>query len=92
MTSNSPNSPSSPALPKTEAPITLYEVHKKIHPKAVSGVFATWRWIFVWLTQLAFYGLCWMPWNGRQAVLLDVVERKFYLFGLVFWPGTAFHS
>jgi polyferredoxin len=33
-----------------------------------------------------FYGLCWLPWNGRQAVLFDLVERKFYIFGLVFWP------
>jgi cytochrome c oxidase accessory protein FixG len=31
-----------------------------------------------------------MPWSGRQAVLLDVVERKFYLFGLVFWPQDVF--
>jgi cytochrome c oxidase accessory protein FixG len=88
MTSESPNSAS--ALPQPETPRTLYEVHKKIHPKAVSGVFTTWRWIFVWLTQLAFYGLCWLPWNGRQAVLFDVVERKFYLFGLVFWPQDVF--
>jgi cytochrome c oxidase accessory protein FixG len=40
----------------------------------------------VWFTQLVFYGLCWLPWNGRQAVLFDLVERKFYIFGLVFWP------
>jgi cytochrome c oxidase accessory protein FixG len=63
-----------------------YEARKKIHPRTVTGVFTTWRWILVWVTQLAFYGLCWMPWNGRQSVLFDVVERKFYLFGLVFWP------
>jgi cytochrome c oxidase accessory protein FixG len=64
----------------------LYEARKKIHPRSVTGVFTTWRWILVWLTQLAFYGLCWLPWNGRQAVLFDLVERKFYLFGLVLWP------
>ena len=68
----------------------LYEARKKIHPRAVSGIFATWRWVFVWVTQLAFYGLCWLPWNGRQAVLFDLVERKFYLFGLVLWPQDVF--
>ena len=69
---------------------SLYEVHQKVHPRAVSGIFATWRWALVWLTQLIFYGMCWLPWNGRQAVLFDLVERKFYIFGLVFWPQDVF--
>ena len=45
----------------------------------------------VWLTQAVFYGLCWLPWNGRQAVLFDIVERKFYLFGLVLWPQDVLY-
>ncbi|HXX10245.1 MAG TPA: cytochrome c oxidase accessory protein CcoG [Burkholderiales bacterium] len=65
---------------------TLYEIRKKIYPRAVSGVFATWRWSFVLLTQVVFYGSPWLTWNGRQAVLFDLVSRKFYIFGLVFWP------
>ena len=64
----------------------LYEVRKKIHPRAVSGKFAWSRWFFVWATQLVFYGLPWLSWNDRQAVLFDLVHRKFYIFGLVFWP------
>jgi cytochrome c oxidase accessory protein FixG len=28
----------------------------------------------------------WLTWNGRQAVLFDLASRKFYIFGLVFWP------
>jgi len=64
----------------------LYEIRKKIYPRAVSGNFATWRWTCVWLTQVVFYGLAWLPWNGRQAVLFDLAARKFYIFGLVFWP------
>ena len=35
------------------------------------------------LTQLVFYGLPWLQWNGRQAVLFDLGARKFYIFGLV---------
>ncbi len=69
----------------------LYEARKKIHPRTVAGIFASWRWILVWATQLIFYGLCWLPWNGRQAVLFDLVERKFYLFGLVLWPQDVFY-
>ena len=50
------------------------------------GWFAAWRWALVWATQLVFYGGAWLTWNGRQAVLFDIAHRKFYLFGLVFWP------
>ena len=64
----------------------LYEVREKIYPRAVTGVFAIWRWVFVWGTQLVFYGLPWLRWNDRQAVLFDLVHRKFYIFGMVFWP------
>jgi len=70
---------------------TLYEVRQKIYPRAVSGMFANWRWGMVWFTQVLFYGLCWLEWNGRQAVLFDLMERKFYIFGLVFWPQDVFY-
>jgi cytochrome c oxidase accessory protein FixG len=65
---------------------SLYEVRKTIHPRAVHGWFAAWRWALVWATQLVFYGLPWLRWNDRQAVHFDIVHRKFYIFGLVFWP------
>jgi cytochrome c oxidase accessory protein FixG len=40
----------------------------------------------VWATQLLFYGLPWLEWGGRQAVLFDLAARRFYLFGLVLYP------
>ena len=64
----------------------LYEVRKKIYPRAVSGWFANWRWLFIWVTQLVYYGTPWLIWNERQAVLFDLTARKFYIFGFVFWP------
>ncbi|HMA90635.1 MAG TPA: cytochrome c oxidase accessory protein CcoG [Burkholderiales bacterium] len=74
--------------PKTDLATeqSLYEVRKKIYPRAVHGWFAAWRWALVWATQLVFYGGAWLQWNGRQAVLFDIAQRKFYIFGLVFWP------
>ncbi len=65
---------------------SLYEVRKAIHPRAVHGWFAAWRWFLVWGTQLVFYGTAWLQWNDRQAVLFDIAHRKFYILGLVFWP------
>jgi len=66
--------------------VALYEIRKKIYPRAVHGLFARWRWGLVFLTQAIFYGLPWLHWNERQAVLFDLGHRKFYIFGLVFWP------
>src|SRR5690625_4953786 len=64
----------------------LADVRRKIHPRSVKGLFNNWRVTMVIVTQLIFYGLPWLQWNGRQAVLFDLVERKFYLFGMVLWP------
>jgi cytochrome c oxidase accessory protein FixG len=70
---------------------SLYEVRKAIHPRAVHGWFATWRWSLVWATQIVFYGMAWLTWNDRQAVLFDIAHRKFYIFGLVFWPQDVIY-
>jgi cytochrome c oxidase accessory protein FixG len=66
--------------------VSLYEKQKKVYPRAVHGRFARWRWLMVWLTQAVFYGLPWLPWNGRQAVLFDLAARRFYIFDLVLYP------
>ena len=68
------------------AVVSLYQKQKKIYARAVTGLFVTWRWGLVWATQLLFYGLPWLMWNDRQAVLFDLVSRRFYIFGLVLYP------
>jgi cytochrome c oxidase accessory protein FixG len=70
---------------------SLYVSEAKIQPRSVSGWFATWRWLLVWLTQLLFYGLPWLSWNGRQAVLLDLAARRFYIFGMVLHPQDVIY-
>lgn len=57
-----------------------------IYPRSVSGRFDRWRWAMVWLTQLIFYGLPWLQWGQRQAVLFDLEARRFYIFSLVLYP------
>ena len=66
--------------------VSLYEAHQKIYPRSVSGFFSNWRWGMVFLTQLVFYGLPWLEWGQRQAVLFDLGARRFYIFGLVLYP------
>ena len=62
------------------------EESTKLYPRSVDGLFARWRWGLVFLTQLVFYGLPWLQWSGRQAVLFDLETRRFFLFGLVLYP------
>jgi cytochrome c oxidase accessory protein FixG len=66
--------------------VSMYVKQQKIYARAVSGWFAGWRWALVWATQLIFYGLPWLQWNARQAVLFDLGARRFYIFGLVLYP------
>ena len=72
-------------LPR-EAIVRLYAAREDIFPREIKGRYATLRRACVWLTQILFYGLPWLNMNGRQAVLFDLASRKFYLFGMVFWP------
>ena len=77
-----------PAKPQGDATavIRLYRSEDKIHPRSVDGLFARWRWAFVLLTQAVFYGLPWLTWGDRPAVLFDLGSRRFYVFSLVLYP------
>ena len=90
---NSPDNsiPIQPVVADSDTEVGLYEIRKKIFPRAVSGRFARWSWGMIFATQLVFYGLPWLSWNDRQAVLFDIAARKFYIFGLVFWPQDVIY-
>ncbi len=66
--------------------VSLYAASKKIYPRSVQGLFARWRWGLVFATQLIFYGLPWIQWGSRQAVLFELEARRFYIFGVVLYP------
>jgi cytochrome c oxidase accessory protein FixG len=66
--------------------VSLYEAQKKIYPRSISGFFTNWRWITLWITQLVFYGMPWLEWGNRQALLLDISTHRFYIFGLILYP------
>nr|WP_314861275.1 cytochrome c oxidase accessory protein CcoG [uncultured Undibacterium sp.] len=73
-------------VPNDEVELALFEERKKIYMRSQKGWFQSWRWVLVFFTQILFYGSAWLTWNDRQAVLFDLVNRKFYIFGLVLWP------
>ncbi len=84
--SSGSRSNTSPRTPEDAELVSLYASQKKIYPRSVSGFFTRWRWGLVFLTQLIFYGVPWLEWGQRQAVLFDLEARRFYLFGLVLYP------
>ena len=80
-----------PVAAGDEVMVSLYEAHKKVYPRSVTGLFAKWRWFFVFATQLFFYGMPWLQWGGRQAMLFDLETRRFYIFGLVLYPRDVIY-
>ena len=65
---------------------SMYVSERKIYPRDVDGRFQKLRIIAVFVLLGMYYLFPWLEWNGRQAVLFDLAARKFYIFGLAFWP------
>lgn len=63
---------------------------RPVHPRPVAGHFQRLRLLARTSLLGLFFGVVWMTWDGRQAVLFDLPERQFHVFGLTFWPND-FH-
>ncbi len=70
---------------------SLYAKRKKIYPREVHGLFAWMRASGVFILLGLYYILPWLQWDERQMVLFDLPARKFYIFGMVFWPQDFFY-
>ncbi|WP_341781919.1 cytochrome c oxidase accessory protein CcoG [Ectopseudomonas mendocina] len=57
-----------------------------IHTRSFTGRFRNLRLLGAGLLFLLFFGTAWIDWNGRQAVLWDLENRQFHIFGATFWP------
>lgn len=57
-----------------------------IHTRSFTGLYRNLRIGFAGLLFALFFGTAWLNWNGRQAVLWDLAESKFHIFGTTFWP------
>lgn len=73
-----------PAPPPTED--SLYAKREKIHPRIVFGYFTRLKALSGLILLGVFYTTPWLQWNDRQAVWFDLPTRKFYVFGITFWP------
>lgn len=69
----------------------FYAKHKKVYPRKVSGLFANLRVLGTFILLGGYYLVPWLRWDSHQAVLFDLPARKFYIFGLTFWPQDFFY-
>ena len=64
----------------------LYVSEKKIYPREIKGRYQRLQRLALLVLLGLYYGVAWLSWDDRQAVLWDLPARKFYIFNLVFWP------
>ncbi len=57
-----------------------------IYPTKPKGKLYSARTYFSWVLLLILFGLPFLKIDGHPAMLLNIIERKFIIFGIVFWP------
>ncbi len=73
----------------------LYAPQVIVYPKAVRGPARTFKWAVLVFCLVTYYVLPWLRWDrgpGRvsQAVLVDLPNRRFYLFNAELWPQDIY--
>ena len=72
-------------------PEHLYEKSQTVHNKRIDGPFRRFKWAIMAVTLTIYYVTPWLRWDRgpfapNQAVLVDVANRRFYMFGIEIWP------
>ncbi|QZH76325.1 MAG: cytochrome c oxidase accessory protein CcoG [Erythrobacter sp.] len=73
------------------SPNHLYEAVKTVHNKRIDGRFRRFKWLMMIVTLAIYYVTPWLRWDRGpyapdQAVLVDMANRRFYMFGIEIWP------
>ena len=69
----------------------LYAASKTVHNKRIDGPFRRFKWLMMAVTLTIYYATPWIRWDRGphapdQAVLVDLANRRFYMFGIEIWP------
>jgi len=62
----------------------------KIYPRSFSGIYRQIRIAAGSILFALYFGTVWLNWGGRQAVLWDLADKKFHIFGATYWPEDLF--
>ena len=76
--------------------LKLYEKRKGVYPKAVDGTFRKLKWAIMGVTLGIYYITPWIRWDRGpyapdQAVLVDLANRRFFMFGIEIWPHEFYY-
>lgn len=76
---------------RTHLPQKLFEKRKTVHNKRIDGPFRRFKWFVMAVTLAIYYITPWLRWDRGpyapdQAVLIDIANRRFYMFGIEIWP------
>ena len=66
--------------------IKPYKSSEQIYIREQFGYFQQIRRVLSWALMVLFIGLPWLNYNGQQAILLDVAQQQFRVFGHIFFP------
>ena len=72
--------------PAEVSELDLYQHREKIYTRKIEGFFQRVRLFTGWPLLLGYFLMPWLQWDGHQAILFDLPERKFYILFLTFWP------
>ncbi|WP_037467323.1 cytochrome c oxidase accessory protein CcoG [Sphingobium herbicidovorans] len=75
---------------------SLYEKRKGVYPKAVDGFYRRLKWAVMAVTLAIYWGTPWLRWDRGpyapdQAVLVDLANRRFYMFSIEIWPHEFYY-
>ncbi len=62
-----------------------------IHTRSVKGAFRNFKTVVLFVAFVVYFALPWMPWDRHgvipdQAILFDLVGRRFFIFNLALYP------
>lgn len=74
----------------------LYAKRTGVYPKAVDGPFRRLKWAIMAVTLAIYYITPWIRWDRGpyapdQAVLVDMANRRFYMFQIEIWPHEFYY-
>lgn len=78
------------------SPLGQYQKRKGVYPKAVDGPFRRLKWAIMVVTLAIYYVTPWLRWDRGphapdQAVLVDLANRRFFMFGIEIWPHEFYY-
>ncbi len=80
----------------TDPSPALFESRRKVFPRAVDGFYRRLKWAIMVVTLGIYYITPWLRWDRGpyapdQAVLVDIANRRFYMFGIEIWPHEFYY-